>query len=142
MKKKMKPERVFEKEFAWCCKIKKCLYIKIPDPIMTEKRVQMMRDRGVSDELKRPFDGILVKKTGNYCLEFKFGYGKLSEHQKYYQETINGINQSFYIVRKTVTKVRNEIAKKIIYKLTLPDGQILQSNNLEDIIDYIGGNND
>ena len=104
MKKHKNPEKAFEEEFAWYAKIKKCLYVKIPDPIMTGERLQLMKERGVSDELRRTFDGILVKNSGNYCLEFKFGYNKLSEHQEDYRKKINGINKSFYIVRKITRK--------------------------------------
>ena len=104
MKKHKKPEKAFEEEFAWYAKIKKCLYVKIPDPIMTGERLQLMKARWVSDELRRTFDGILVKNSGNYCLEFKFGYNKLSEHQEDYRKKINGINKSFYIVRKITRK--------------------------------------
>ncbi len=142
MKKNKKPEKAFEEEFAWRGKIKKCLYVKIPDPIMTGKRLQLIKERGVSDELRRTFDGILVKSSGNYCLEFKCGYNQLTEHQKDYRMKINAINNSFYIVRKIIKKGLNGRTGEIIYKLTTPKNKVIQSNNLETIIDYIGGNNE
>lgn len=142
MKKNKKPEKAFEEEFAWRAKIKKYLYVKIPDPIMTGKRLQLIKERGVSDELRRPFDGVLVKSSGNYCLEFKCGYNQLTEHQKDYRMKINAINNSFYIVRKIIKKGLNGRTGEITYKLTTPEDKVIQSNNLETIIDYIGGNNE
>ena len=115
MKKNKKPEKAFEEEFAWRAKIKKYLYVKIPDPIMTGKRLQLIKERGVSDELRRPFDGVLVKSSGNYCLEFKCGYNQLTEHQKDYRMKINAINNSFYIVRKIIKKGLNGRTGEIIY---------------------------
>ena len=109
---------------------------------MTGKRLRLIKERGVSDELRRSFDGILVKNSGNYCLEFKFGYNKLSEHQEDYRKKINGINKSFYIVRKITRKWLKWILGNTIYKLITPDNKVIQNYNLEVIIDYIGGNNE
>jgi len=123
-------EKSFEKEFAFRAKLAGMLYIKIPDPIMTNYRLRNMARRGISDEPLRPFDGILITPGNNYCLEFKYQYGKLKYHQKLNQDAINKINNSFYVIRMIKRKNDN------IYKIIQNDKIILETKNIEEIINY------
>jgi hypothetical protein len=88
------PEKSFEMEFAFWAKISRMLYLKIPDPIMTQDKLNSMKRRGQSDEFQRPCDGILITKKGNYLIECKYNYNKLLPHQEYYQGKVNEINKS------------------------------------------------
>ncbi len=123
-------EKSFEKEFAFRAKLAGMLYVKIPDPIMTNYRLRNMARRGISDEPLRPFDGILITPGNNYCLEFKYQYGKLKYHQKLNQDAINKINKSFYVIRMIKRKNDN------IYKIIQNDKIILETKNIEEIINY------
>jgi len=123
-------EKSFEKEFAFRAKLAGMLYVKIPDPIMTNYRLRNMARRGISDEPLRPFDGILITPGNNYCLEFKYQYGKLKYHQKLNQDAINKINNSFYVIRMIKRKNDN------IYKIIQNDKIILETKNIEEIINY------
>jgi hypothetical protein len=100
MGKNVSHEKYFEKEFSYYCPGIGCLYVKIPDAIMTGDRLAMMQLRGRSDEQKKPFDGIMVTPHGNLCLEFKYAYGKLRPHQMAWMEEINRINGSFFVLLK------------------------------------------
>ena len=53
MRKKISPEKSFEMEFAFWAKISRMLYLKIPDPIMTQDKLNSMKRRGQSDEFHR-----------------------------------------------------------------------------------------
>lgn len=111
----MTPEKQFEKAFAFACNVAKCLYVKIPDAIMTKARLAHIRQTGRSDEPLKPFDGILITPNGNLCLEFKYQYGKLSPHQQDNREAINKINDSFVVVRLKVN------TKGTVYFAEYPD---------------------
>jgi len=104
MGKNVSHEKYFEKEFGYYCPMYGCLYVKIPDAIMTGDRIDLIKMRGRSDEQKKPFDGILITPQGNLCLEFKYAYGKLRPHQKDWMEEINRINGSFFVLLKRELK--------------------------------------
>ena len=93
-------ESAFEKEFAFIANRFDMLYFKIPDPIYSKDKIETMRNKGRSDEHKRPFDGVLITKGQNYCIEFKVGYKALSPHQIHNERKINQINISFLVIRK------------------------------------------
>jgi hypothetical protein len=55
-------------------------------------------------EEKRICDAILTTVHGNYFIEAKYNNGKLQDHQKKTQNDINGINGTYYIIRR-ISKV-------------------------------------
>ena len=123
-------EKSFEKEFAFRAKLAGMLYVKIPDPIMTNYRLRNMARRGISDEPLRPFDGILITPGNNYCLEFKYQYGKLKYHQKLNQDAINKINKSFYVIRKIKRKY------EIIYRIEYNNEIIYETKQIENLLSF------
>ncbi len=130
MKRKLSPEKSFEKSIAFFAKLKGMMYIKIPDPIMTKDRLLSMKRRGQSDEFQRPCDGILVTHYGNYLLEFKYNYNKLLPHQTYYQNEVNKINHSYYVIRKINRK------KAIIYRIECNNEIVFETLFIDEIIEF------
>jgi hypothetical protein len=92
-------EKAFEAELAHLAAINHCAYIKIPDPLVTAMKIQD-RKNFMMTECKRPFDAILVTPNGNYCIECKYNYTPLAEHQKENLARINEINDSAWVLRK------------------------------------------
>ena len=90
-----KPEAEFEAELTRISPLYNCLCIKIPDMIF-KKGVKIIEHR-------RPFDLLLITPSQNFCLELKYDYGQLIEHQKISQDKINKINNSYYVVKKKVS---------------------------------------
>lgn len=99
-------EKYFVKEFSYYCPMYGCLYVNYEDAIMTADRVALMMRRGVSDEKKKQCDGFLVTPVPNVnlFLEFKYGNGQLRPHQKYWQDEINQINGSYFVLIKKEMK--------------------------------------
>ena len=105
-KPRSKNETSFEINLATACSYAKCMYIKIPDPVYTRKRIKD-RSNGIDiPEKKRPFDGILsvpedeTHHGGNFAIEAKYGSNGLEVHQKAILSTISGINSMAYVIRK------------------------------------------
>lgn len=120
----MKKETVFENDLKYYASLFNCAYIKIPDFIPLKRYGQITAHR-------RPFDGILITKTKNICIECKIDTNKLKFHQQQIQDYINKINQSYYILRKKFLK------KGILYRIEQPEKIILmQSDKIEDIYKY------
>ena len=130
MRKKISPEKNFEMEFAFWAKISRMLYLKIPDPIMTQDKLNSMKRRGQSDEFQRPCDGILITKKGNYLIECKYNYNKLLPHQNYYQTEVNKINHSYYVIRKINRK------KAIIYRIECNNEIVFETLFIDEIIEF------
>lgn len=99
-----KPEKAFEEEFGIYASMMGCQYVKIPDVIMTKDRIALMRTRGSSDEIMRPFDGVLVTPDRNFCIELKFRTPKLRTHQDTWQSKINRVNNTFFVCLKKILK--------------------------------------
>lgn len=93
----MKPEAAFEKEFTTYCRMLGCEYVKIPDAIMTRAKLNMIVQKGRSDEHQRPFDGIMITPTDTICIEMKYGHNKLSAHQADWQERINKVRSGSFL---------------------------------------------
>ncbi len=91
----MKPEQILERDLADAARYFGCLYIKIPDTHMINAK-NRMRNR----EDKRPFDGILLTPTQNWCIECKIDYAPLKPHQDLTRKLINDFNQTYIIIRK------------------------------------------
>lgn len=89
-------ERDFEKEFERLAPLSGMKYFKIPDFIHAKGNKIIAH--------KRFCDGILITPSQNFCLEFKYQYGKLKEHQEKAMQEVNAINMSYYVVRKNVLK--------------------------------------
>lgn len=99
-------EKYFVKEFSYYCPMYGCLYVNYEDAIMTAGRLELMKMRGVSDEKKKQCDGFFVTPVPNVnlFLEFKYGTGQLRPHQKYWQDEINQINGSYFVLIKKELK--------------------------------------
>jgi hypothetical protein len=122
----IKPEALFESHMKNTAPLVGCLYIKIPDTQMLNRN-----NRYDHKEKKRPFDGIIVTPTGNWCVELKYGYPKLMPHQKQNQDRINEINRSFIVIRKI-----KRIQFKHKYRLEFHDGRI-ETEKIEEIFKII-----
>lgn len=135
------PERAFEAELAHVAAVNKCAYYKIPDPIITKKKTQD-RKNYIFTEQKRPFDGILVTPQGNYCVECKYNYTQLSQHQKDNLYHINSINGTGIVLRKIEkidkTGYRREYVK---YRIEVDGETIHETDNPSDMIKHIINNN-
>jgi len=107
-------EKAFEAELAHLAAIMRCAYIKIPDPLVTATKIKD-RKNFMMTECKRPFDAILVTPNGNYCIECKYNYTPLAEHQKANLARINEINDSAWVLRK-IEKYDNTGYKRIWVK--------------------------
>jgi len=92
-------EKTFENELMHVAALCKCAYIKIPDPIVTAKKTQDRKNFMFTEE-KRPFDGILVTPSGNYCIECKYEYNPMIKHQKENLELVERINGMSYVLQK------------------------------------------
>ena len=120
-------EKAFERYFAQLCATQGCVYMKIGDIIPTKARIALMKQRGYSDEAKKPFDGILVTPNGNYCIEMKYNYNSLEQHQADNQSRINKINGSFFVIRN----------RGDFYYLEQNGKPFDKTNNLLDIINLL-----
>ena len=125
----MKNEEIFERDLIKFGKYFGCMYIKIPDTKMINKF-----NRKNNREMKRPFDGIMVTKKQNFCIECKFGNNVLKDHQRINQDIINEINKSFYVLRMKMLK------KGVNYTIEQPEKNvILNSEKIEDIFKFFNG---
>ena len=88
------PERDFEAELTRIASLYGCLYIKIPDFIHARENSIIAH--------KRPFDAVIITPLQNFCIECKYGYGKLKDHQKLIGDKINLVNRSYFVVRKKI----------------------------------------
>jgi len=122
---RIKHEAIFEKELGQVAPIFGCAYFKIPDTKMINK---FNRHRNRED--KRPFDSILITPKGNYCIECKVNYNKLSEHQQKNQLTVNNINSSFYVLRKNVN------TKQIIYSIIFNGKVVKKTASISVLVNY------
>lgn len=112
----------------------KCAYFKIPDPTVTAIKTAD-RKNFMMTERKRPFDGILVTPAGNYCIECKYNYTALADHQKLNLDRINEINDTGWVLRKiekfddtgyrrVYVKYRKEKAGEVILETEDPQALI------------------
>ena len=118
-------EAEFEKELFDSALNNGCYYHKIPDA----KGINRF-NRGSHREEKRPFDGVLVAPEWTLCIECKYNYGKLSDHQHANLERNNSINSySSYVVRYRNGKYMIEYEGKLIH----------QSDNIDSMVRYLKG---
>lgn len=122
-----RPEREFEKAFAEYAALRKCLYLKIPDVIVTKEMLSSASGRGRLSASKRPADGVLITKYGAVLIELKAGSSPAKEHQKAYCGLANYIYSGSYLfIRKTAKGFNiefiNEVSKTVLSKaLDLPE---------------------
>ncbi len=103
-------ETSFEHAFRDCAALMGITYEKIEDVRIDKGRHNRIKTgqyhgnpkAGFEDELRRPYDGIIVSKLGNFPVEFKFNANTLEPHQKQSQEKINRVNGSFFVLRKEI----------------------------------------
>jgi len=114
-------ESEFEGNFAFLATVFNMRYIKIPDV------VPIKRAGFIPIAKKRPFDGVLITSHGNYLIECKINYGQQKEHQKLWEEEINKINNTYYLIRKKVyAKTR-----KVEYVVEQNGDKIFKTENIE-----------
>lgn len=120
----MKPEQRFERNLQKLFEYQGCFYIKIPDTKMINRR-----NRKNHWEQKRPFDGILVTKYGNFAIECKYQYNKLESHQREYLRAIHLKNGKAFVFRK------RELKANTYYTAENYRGQkFIETDNLRDFI--------
>ena len=116
----MKPEAQFEKELATIAPHFNCRYIKIPDTKMINKS-----NRKTHREDKRPFDGVLITRSGNACIECKINRINLEEHQALNEIMINKINDSFFRLVKRIRK------KSVAYQVYKYETMVFETDKIE-----------
>ena len=133
MAKPIPHEHYFVKEFSHYCPMYGCLYVNYEDAIMTSGRVALMKVRGVSDEKKKQCDGFFVTPIPNVnlFLEFKYGYGKLRPHQKYWQDEINKINGSYFVLLKRDLKLGT------IYFIFKSGNIVYKNSNVKSLVKFL-----
>jgi len=122
------PERDFEAELTRISPLYNCLCIKIPDMIF-KKGVKIIEHR-------RPFDLLLITPSQNFCLELKYDYGQLIEHQKISQDKINKINNSYYVVKKKVSYCKPFKPRKTWYVIMQNFQTLSKTHKIEDIFTF------
>jgi len=127
MPKPLKPEAQFERDLAYYAPLKKCKYIKIPDPKGINKD-----NRTTHREKKRPFDGILYTSINSWSVECKVDYNTLEPHQAKNQHEINEINNSFLVLRWM--KSRKAKAYQVIRT-----GKKIYEGDILDMLDFLKG---
>lgn len=123
----MKPEALFEKEIRKTAPLLGMSYEKIPD----SKLINASNRNGAGRrESRRPFDGVLIAPFGNLCIECKYQYNQLEDHQKETQFRINAINDTYYVLRKA--KLKKGFEYSVIF-----NGKVLdRSDNVLTMLSY------
>lgn len=122
----MKKEEIFEKDLAVTAMLFGCAYYKIPDTTMINKS-----NRYKHHEKKRPFDGILTTRDGNFIIECKYGYNKLEPHQEENLKQAYGINGNSYVLRK------KQLKSEVVYTVEKFDGEVVYKTNLiEELVKF------
>ena len=122
----MKHEQQFEKDLAQVAQLLGCFYAKIPDTKMLNAE-----NRYRNREQKRPFDAVIITPNGNFCIEAKYMYGELKDHQKHTQSKINNINGSYYVLRKKMLKIG------VVYTVEQPEKKmVFTTQKIEEIINF------
>lgn len=96
-------EKMFENELRHVASLVKCVYFKIPDPIVTRDRIKedgKGRKNFKLTEERRPFDSVLVTPSGTACVECKYNYNGLLEHQHDNLVDVTKINGMAYVLQK------------------------------------------
>jgi len=115
-------EAEFEKQLTRIAPLYGCRYFKIPDTKMINKN-----NRKSNREQKRPFDGILVTESGNYCIECKVDSNTLKPHQKVNLDDINKINGRGFVLR-----VRN--GKQRVYVIECNGKTLVEFGTIDELI--------
>jgi len=112
-------ETIFEREMERIAPLFSCLYIKIPDVIITKDNIKKTKD-SVTGKTKstvvahtRPCDAILVTPFSTFMIEAKFNKGSLRKSQRDCEEKVNRLHPSYYIINKTV----DNLGKMPIYTI-------------------------
>lgn len=122
----MKPEAEFEHDLEVTAMLWNCRYYKIPDAKMINKN-----NRYKHREKKRPFDGILCTKDGNFIVECKYGNNKLLPHQEKNLSESYAINGNSYVLRK------KELKTGVVYTIEKHDNSVVfRTNILENLVGF------
>ena len=116
-------EKEFEKQLTRIAPLFGCLYFKIPDTTMLNKN-----NRNINREQKRPFDGVLVTESGNYCIECKVDSNRLKPHQIVNLDDVNKINGKGYVLR-----VRNR--KQRVYVVEWNGKVLIECATIDELIE-------
>ena len=129
------PEKVFEKELFFVSGLNRCLYLKIPDVSPTKEKVKD-RKNFMFTEQKRPFDAVLITPGITYCIECKYGYAPLKEHQKLNLERINSISPGTGIVLRKIERLEDNGIRRIYvkYRKELDGEVILETDDPQKLI--------
>lgn len=132
-----KEEQRFETNLSVAASYKKCMYVKIPDPIYGSQRVKDMKAGKDFHERRRPFDGMLIINAdedhygGIYAVEAKYDSNGLEKHQRNNLTLVHNINNMAYVIR---CRTKN---RQYRYYVEWPEKTILyETDNLNDFIDW------
>jgi len=145
-------EKIFEHKFRECGALFGVTYDKIDDPHIDSKRYNRIKrgkgsgrsNAGFEDELKRPYDGEIRSKIGNFPAEFKYNENGLEMQQKKSQERIDPVNGSFFVLRKVVLELERKIFRwQTIYSIEkIIDNKLTKiyiTENLDDMVMWFLG---
>ena len=122
-RKNNKPETIFRDLLREIAPLYGCELIAIPDFIHAKGNKIVAH--------KRPCDDLLITSHGNYMIEAKYGNNPLLPHQLATQSNVNGINGSFYVLRKKVLK------KGTFYTVEQPEKVVLfKTQKIEELFEY------
>lgn len=99
----MKNEHEFDESLAKVCALLKCVWIDIPDAIISRND----RIYGRIKERQRPFDKVLLTPQSIFMIELKFNNGQLKDHQKIRGNRYNNIRPGSYYVLRAKMNLKN-----------------------------------
>jgi hypothetical protein len=122
----MKHEQQFENDLEVTAMLLGCRYYKIPDTKMINKT-----NRYKHHEQKRPFDGVLCTRDGNFIIECKYGNGKLLPHQELNLSESYAINGKSFVLRK------KQLKAGVVYTVETHEKEVIYKTEcLEDLVGF------
>lgn len=120
----MKNEERFKGMLAIALKKHRATWVNIPDTKMINAR-----NRHLNREDKRPFDGVIIAPMFVLCVELKFGYNQLEDHQKATGRAIEDTNNMYVVLRMV------ERPKHLSFRAENTDKETLfESDELNDFV--------
>jgi hypothetical protein len=121
----MKHEEQFEKDLEVVAAVLGCRYYKIPDPKLNAKT------RNTHREEKRPFDGVLCTRDGNFIIECKYSNGKLLPHQE------RNLSESYAINGKSFVLRKKQLKAGVVYTVETHEKEVIYKTEcLEDLVGF------
>lgn len=132
-------EKDFQAELVRLAPLFRCKIVVIPD-IPPLNRYGRVLEEGEKPAISRklPFDCVLVTWRQNYLIECKYNYGQLKPHQKKYMQEVNTINNSYFVIRKTVLKkgTMYMVERNFLYSTTPIISCLFHTKKIEDLFSF------